>query len=216
MLAQEKVTREWDGMAGEWDDMAGGYRDEFVKLLWEETGFSSPESRSPLVILDFGCATGLLIEVVRKQVTKVVGMDVAPSMIGVLKNKIRSGEWDNVEAYCAIAAHLAKADPEAKAALEALKGKVDIVTASSVLSFVPQEDMEATIQFLGSLLKPETGILCHTDWPKGDKHPDGFTAEKALEMYQKGGLQSKTTREISMKMGGHEMPVFVGVATKKS
>ena len=100
--AQDKVTREWDAMAGEWDDMAAGYRDEFVKLLWKETEYDDPDKRKNLVVLDFGCATGLLTEAVRTQVKQVIGMDVAPSMIQVLKDKIKAGEWDNVEAYCAV------------------------------------------------------------------------------------------------------------------
>ena len=210
--AQDKVTREWDAMAGEWDDMAAGYRDEFLKLLWQETEIPT-EDRSGLVVLDFGCATGLLTEKLQSQVSKVIAMDVAPTMIQVLQDKIRAGDWKNVEAYCAVAAHL---DGETKTKLEQWKGQVDVIAASSVLNFVPAEDLEATMQFLSGLLKPKTGILVHSDWPQGEEHPDGFTEEKALGMYQKGGLSPKTTKTINIKMSGYEMSVVVGVATKST
>ena len=210
--SQDKVTAEWDAMAGEWDDMAGGYRDGFVKLFWEETGYANDESsKQDLVVVDFGCATGLLTEVIRKTVARVVAIDVAPSMIQVLKDKIRAGDWNNVDAFCGVVGQLElnKADDvDLKSVVQELQGKVDIVAASSVLSFIPEEDMETTMKILASLLKPESGVLCHTDWPKGEQYPDGFDEAKAIDVYQKGGLQAKTTKTISMKIGPQEMKVF--------
>ena len=217
MSSQRKVTAEWDAMAGEWDDMAGGYRDWFVKQLWEETGYDSLESRKELVVVDFGCATGLLTEKLQSQVAQVVAIDVAPTMIQCLKDKIRAGGWKNVDVYCAVVGHLDQAAPDVKAALEALTGQVDIIAASSVLNFVPEEDKEATMKVLGDWLKPGTGVLVHTDWPKGDHHPDGFTEESAKSMYQKGALKAKTTKLLSeVKMGPHDGDVFVGVAMKSA
>ena len=219
LQGQDKVTSEWNSMSGEWDDVASGYRDSFVKLLWEETGYTTPESRKDLIVLDFGCATGLLAEAIRKDVKRYIGIDVAEQMLDVLEDKIRAGEWTNVESYCAALAHLDKAkDPDKiKHVLEELKGKVDIIAASSVLSFIPEEDVEATMIVLGSLLKPRTGVLCHSDWPKSEgEHPDGFTEEKAAVMYQKGGLEAKQTQQTTIQMGSRDVPVFVGVANKKA
>jgi len=167
-------------------------------------------------VLDFGCGTGLLTEKVQSQVSNAISIDVAPSMIKVLQEKTKSGGWDNVEAYCVVAAHVGQAAPETKAALEAWKGKVDIVAFSSVLSFVPEGDLKATMKFLCHMLKPGTGMLMHSDWPKGEDQPDGFAKEKALAMHGMGGLQAKTTKTITMKTGGYDMPVFLGVATKTS
>ena len=199
--------------------MAGGYRDWFWMQLWEETGYAN--NKSDLVIVDFGCATGLLTEKLQSQVAKVVAIDVAPTMIQCLKDKIRAGGWTNVEAYCAVVGHVmddksnTKKNADAKSALEALVGKVDIVAASSVMNFVPEEDKEATMSVLGRLLKPGTGLFVHTDWPKGDEWPDGITEEAARDMYQKGSLEAKTTKVLcKVKAGSHEMDVFVGVATK--
>eukprot|EP00797_Seminavis_robusta_P005978 Sro13_g009720.1 Methyltransferase (131) ;mRNA; f:14718-15111 len=127
---QDAVTKEWDAFAGEWDDMAAGYRDAFVELLWQETGYDTPDKQKDLVVLDFGCATGLLTEAIHDKVQKVVAIDVAPSMVKVLQEKIKAAEWTNVDAYCAVAANL-DATPQVKTALEALEGKVDVIAASS-------------------------------------------------------------------------------------
>jgi 2-polyprenyl-3-methyl-5-hydroxy-6-metoxy-1,4-benzoquinol methylase len=214
LSGQEKVTQEWNGMAGEWDDLAAGYRDGFVKLLWEETGYLDPASRKDLVVLDFGCGTSLLSEVIRKHVANVIGVDVSPAMIEVSTDKIKAGGWENVEAHVAVLSSLDKAAPEVKEVLNSLKGKVDIIAASSVLSFIPDEDVEATMKVLGELLKPGTGMLCHSDWPKSEEHPDGFTEENALKMYQQASLEVKTTKVSSIKMSSQEMAIFVGIAVK--
>jgi predicted TPR repeat methyltransferase len=214
LTGQDKVTAEWQSMAGEWDDIAGGYRDCFVKLMWEETGYTDAPSRKDLVVLDFGCATGLLAEAIHKDIQRYIGIDVAGQMLEIFQNKIRAGDWQNVEAHCAALAHLERAEPNVQKVLESLKGKVDIIAASSVLNFIPEEDVETTMNVLSSLLKSGTGILCHSDWPKSEMHPDGFTEEKAKEMYQKSGLQAKFIKQTTVKMGGQKTPVFVGTAVK--
>jgi hypothetical protein len=99
-------------------------------------------------------------------------------------------------------------------ALEALNGKVDIVVASSVLNYIPEEDMEETMIRLGSLLKPGRGRLIHSDWPHGEEHTNGFSEEKSREVYEQGGLQPKKTKTVNMEMGDYDEPVFVGVATR--
>jgi 2-polyprenyl-3-methyl-5-hydroxy-6-metoxy-1,4-benzoquinol methylase len=211
--AQSKVTAEWDVMAGDWDDIARSYRDSFVKLFWEDTGYTTEDQQKELVVVDFGCGTGLLTEVIRKGVKQVVGLDAAPSMVEVLQNKIKAGDWSNVEAYCAVVANL-DPTPSAKATLEVLQGKVDIVVASSVLSFIPEEDMELTMVRLGSLLKPGTGRLIHSDWLLGEDHPNGFSEKKAMEVYKQGGLQATKAKTVTMKLEDYDAPVFVGVAAR--
>jgi SAM-dependent methyltransferase len=111
--AQSKVTAEWDVMAGDWDDIARSYRDSFVKFFWEETGCTTKDQQKDLVVVDFGCGTGLLTDFIRKRVQQVVGLDAAPGMICVLQDKIKAGEWSNVKAYCVVAANL-DASPAAK------------------------------------------------------------------------------------------------------
>jgi hypothetical protein len=67
---------------------------------------------------------------------------------------------------------------------------------------------------LASFLKPG-GLFCHSDWPKSDDNPNGFTEEKALTMYGMGGLQKKSSIATSFDLGGGQKRlVFIGVAIK--
>jgi SAM-dependent methyltransferase len=217
---QEKVTAEWEAMAGEWDDMASGYANGFYKLLWQTTGLDPSDSNgtTPAIgtVLDFGCGTGILADKLRLVSKKVVALDASPAMIAILQEKIKSMEWENVDAAVAV---LATADDDTKAAttrrtLEGLEGTVDLIVASSVMSFVPEADLEATMRGLGRLLKPG-GLFCHSDWPKSqEQFPDGFDEAKAENMYAMGGLSAKTLKIMPLDTGGEKMEVFIGVAEK--
>lgn len=195
------------------DDLACGYRDEFVKALWEKTGLA-PEGKDSLVVLDFGCGTGLLTEELQKRAAQVICVDAAPLMVEQVEEKIRAREWKNVKAYTAVLARVKQSPPSVKQDLEAWSDKVDLVVASSVFSFIPQQDLPGTMKKLGELLKSNGGVLCHSDWPKSDEHPGGMTEESALKIYEMAGLEKKSTTVISMNMMGGECPVFVGVGVK--
>jgi hypothetical protein len=69
------------------------------------------------------------------------------------------------------------ASEDVRADLDALQGKVDLVAASSEIDFVPSSDLPATTKVAGDLLK-SGGLCCHSDWPKSDESPEGFTEEK--------------------------------------
>jgi len=209
--AQEKVTAEWDGMAGEWDDMASGYAKGFYKLLWEATGLD-PDNNHLGTVVDFGCGTGILSDKLRMVSSKVVALDASAQMIAVLKDKIRSMEWENVDAAAVVVANMT--DETTKEMIDGLQGTVDLIVASSVMSFVPEEDLEATMQTLGRMLKPG-GLFCYSDWPKSEtKHSDGMDEAKAERMHSMGGLTTKMTKIAAMDMGGESFEVFVGVAEK--
>lgn len=218
LTAQEKITLEWNGMAGEWDDLAAGYASGFYDKLFSApaaTGLD-PANMSHMTVLDFGCGSGLLTAKLRTICHKVVAIDASPAMIQVLQEKVRGGEWENVHAITAVLGDLG--DERVREQVESLYGTVDLVVASSVMTFVPDEDTEATMKVLGQVLKPG-GIFCHSDWPKSEaKHPDAMSEEKAVNMYGLGGLQRESTEITPMDMGGGpEQPhVFFGVARKAS
>jgi len=193
-------------------DMAAGYARGFYKILWEATGLDPNENKLGTVV-DFGCGTGLLTDKLRSVCSRVVALDVSTMMIRVLKDKIKSSEWHNVDvAAVVLAAPIT--DETTRRMIDDLEGTVDLIVASSVMTFVPEEDLEATMVALGRMLKPG-GLFCHSDWPKSkDKHPDGMDTEKAESMYVKGGLTAKSTKILSMDAGGEPMEVFVGVAEK--
>jgi 2-polyprenyl-3-methyl-5-hydroxy-6-metoxy-1,4-benzoquinol methylase len=211
--AQQKVTAEWNGMAGEWDDLAGGYAVGFYKKLWETTGLDPSETK--LTVVDFGCGTGILTSKLRNVCSNVVAIDASPKMIEALKDKIRDGEWANVQAITSVLGDLSSANENVRQHVEGLYGTVDLIVASSVMTFIPEEDMEATMKVIGRLLKPN-GIFCHSDWPKSEAtHPDAMSDEKSVKMYSMGGLEAESTQIIKMDMSGPDQPeVFFGVAKK--
>ena len=215
LTPQERVTNEWDQMAGEWDDLAAGYAAGFEKLLWAKLD-AKEEAIDGWSVLDFGCGTGLLSDRLRQKVKKVVAMDVSSKMIDVLDEKIQSQEWDNTQTIHCVLAELTKASPAVRESVQALYGTMDLIVASSVLSFVPPKDVPATLELLGKFLKPG-GRLVHSDWPKSEaKHPDAFDTEKALAMYAHASLKAVSTEILPLNAGGGgPMEVFFGVAQKE-
>lgn len=210
--AQKRVSNEWDAMAGEWDDLATAYRDSFFNLLSKEV--LGGKSHQDYVVLDFGCGTGLLAESLHNIVKQLICIDAAPMMVQQLEYKIQAASWDNVEAHCVVLAELDQAPKEVQKVFEELKGKVDLIVASSVLSFIPEEDYAKTMKVLGDLLKPN-GILFHSDWPKSESHPNGFDDGRVSETFALAGLKSKSdTTVVPFSMGKDFANVLVGVAVK--
>ena len=216
LTPQERVTNEWDTMAGEWDDLAGGYAAGFEKLLWSKLD-EKDEVIQGWKVLDFGCGTGLLSDRLRCKVRSIVAMDVSSKMIDVLDEKIMSQEWTNTQSIQCVLAELSKSTPEIRNSVESHYGTVDLIVASSVLSFIPPKDVAATMQVLGKFLRPG-GRLVHSDWPKSEaKHPDAMDTEKALDMYAQAGLTAVSTEILPLHAGGggSTMEVFFGMAQKE-
>ena len=225
LTAQAKVTREWDEMAGEWDDLAAGYARGLYSLLWETVGIDPVLlSVSTTRVIDFGCGTGLLTEKLRTVCAQVLAIDASTRMMQVVKEKIRSSEWENVQAVTAVLGQPEDGDAtnttDAAATRQILsdwRGTADLVVASSVMSFIPESDMEATMQAIARLLKPG-GIFCHSDWPASEaKLPnESMWEDKAMQMYAMGQLKVQSIQIVTMNVGGGEaVEVFVGVACKE-
>lgn len=213
--AQQSVNDEWNAMAGEWDDVASDYRDALLPILWRQTNLK-PED--PRVVLDFGCGTGLWTEAMRNTSslsTQFVCIDAAPSMVRVLREKIKAGGWENVTAYnVALASYKDSATSEdVISGIESLKGSIDLVVASSVMRFIPPDDLPATMKTIGELLRLG-GIFFHSDWPKSDEDVDGFTEQTAEEMYSMGSLVKSSSLLTNMKLGGIQGGQYLGVAVK--
>lgn len=219
MKTQEEVNAEWNLMAGEWDNVASEYRDQFYKILWEETGIDIADAstilkeQQPFTILDFGCGTGLLVENLVENIptVNVICVDAAEEMILRVQEKIQARGWNNVQAVCIILSRSETFDAATKEILNSLKGKVDLIIASSVMSFVPEADVNKTMEVLSAFLKPG-GLFIHSDWPCTDISPEGFTEEKAKALYKAGKLKLKSTAIRKVQMQGEDAKIFVGVA----
>jgi len=212
-------------MAGEWDDLASGYARGFydlalgrlgrLELLDRDRGGSEGGPLAGKRVLDFGCGTGLLTSLLRRRggCQDVVAVDVSPKMIEVLDDKIRGGDWKDVRTYCLSLADLEEDEgvDDSKAAIKSellgMYGTFDVVFASSVLTFIPEEDIAKTMSALGKMLKPggsgNAGVLVHSDWPKSEaKRPDAMTAESAERMYEMAGLRAISSEVVPMDTTG--------------
>ena len=108
------------------------------------------------------------------------------------------------------------------------EGTADLIVASSVMSYIPSDDLEATMAVLVRLLKPG-GIFCHSDWPEEEvsppleqqqqqRQPHGpcMSHEQAAQMYALAGwLEAESIRTVPMDIGGGKSAnVLIGIARK--
>lgn len=186
---QEKVTAEWNAMAGEWDDVALGYAQGLYDLLVRE----NENIHQAKCIVDFGCGTGLLTEQILMRRKKswsqpppsdhdvdhhelrILAIDPSTEMMDLLQDKILSRDWTTiVHPVCVALGQLDHDDDDDDAKNEATThqqvllekwyGHVDLIVASNVLNYIPEKDLLATLQQLNRLLAPG-GCLVHSDWP---------------------------------------------------
>ena len=154
------------------------------------------EKKRP-VVCDFGCGPGLLVERLQPRCGRVVGLDVAKSMVDVVEGKRRARGWSNVEARCV---DVARCDVEELRAL----GPFDLVVSVTVLTFVARTGAAAAaVDALRRCMAPG-GLFVHFDWPDGDC---GSRAG-ANRLYAAAGLEPVHAGHATIDGGG----VFVGVA----
>ena len=191
------MNESWDDYAEGWDGNEDviSYSDKAFNTLCEVV---NPEG---LLILDFGCGTGLLTERMATTADRIVAVDPSEKMISVLENK----QLSNVETLIAVLSE------ETIKTHDLFKSKYDLIVASSVCSFLP--DYEGTLRLLKSLLKPN-GIFVQWDWLKSSEDNDsGFNEEKIESAYQQAGLEkSSVTEAFSIESEDGSMSVIMGVA----
>jgi len=187
-----------------WDDYAEGWDSNEDVILYSDKAFRSlREVVNPdgLLILDFGCGTGLLTERMAITADRVVAVDPSEKMISVLQHK----QLSNVEALVAILSE------ETIKTHEIFRSKYDLIVASSVCSFLP--DYEGTLGLLKTLLKPN-GVFVQWDWLKSEEDNDsGFNEERIDSAYHHAGLEKLSiTEAFSIESKEGSMKVIMGVA----
>ena len=194
--AQQTVTAEWNAMAAGWESSDVRATNEESLALLEHVLRDLDRPLQPMRVLDFGCGTGVLVELLQPRCESVLGLDAAPMMVAHLQDKIARRGWPNVEACCAV---LGSDDHPPPAGL---RDCVDLIVASTVLQWIPS--VERTLAALCTLLKPE-GLLVHFEWPSPRKnYRAGFNEASARALYQAAGLEA-----VSMQ---HRGSFFIGVA----
>jgi len=195
----EESPMDWNDHAAYWDEFesARDYARQAFQLLTERVNLGG------LRILDFGCGTGLLTDLMAPQAREIVGLDYAEKMIDVLARK----HHPNVVPL------VGELSAETIAQNSALHQPFDVVVASSVCAFLPKYG--AVVGLLHSLLKPN-GIFVQWDWRATEAAPDfGFTPETIRQTHVQNGFQVESV-EVVFKMTSEmgEMEVLMGVGKK--
>ena len=188
---------EWDEYANQWDGdkRVIHYSQQAYQSLTQAINCDG------LTILDFGCGTGRLTELLHPHAKRIVAIDSSAKMIGVLAAK-----------------NLPKAEPLAidlnSSNSQPMHNTFDLIVASSVCAFLP--DYQASLALFMQLLKPQ-GYFVQWDWLKeaGESTP-GFTAEEIQAAFDNCSFETINLQQaFTMQQGEDEAPVIMGIAQKR-
>lgn len=189
-------------MKNEWDDYAQDWDTDTTVQLYAKNAFkqlSNITNIDGLTVLDFGCGTGSLTELLSPKANQIVALDGSAEMIKHLDKKALG----NVST---LAAFLTSDN------IDTLNGPFDLIVASSVCSFLPE--YPHTLGLLKTLLKPN-GWFVQWDWLASTEHPDtGFTLAQVQSAFKYAGFQGvelSTPFEMSSSKG--TMQVLMASAT---
>ncbi len=163
-----------------WNEHAE-YWDEYPNAkFYSKKAFSLIATRvslKNLSVLDYGCGTGLLTEIISKKAKNVAAIDSSPKMIDILKNK----KLNNVTSI------VGELSPITIGQNSIFNNKFDIIVASSVCAFIP--NFIETLSIIKSLLKLN-GYFFQLDWHKNQTNPSlGFTESTIRKSYESIGLK---------------------------
>lgn len=182
--AQAAVFVDWDNYADTWESTPGVK--DFAQYCFQD--LTTRFNLQSLRVLDFGCGTGLLTELLSLAGAEVVAVDSSERMIEILRAK----QLPKVQS---LVSELNAADIFNKVELQK---PFDLIVASSVLAFVP-EQVEKLKQ-LGALLHTD-GQITQWDWLKVNDQADfGFQPNELHKLYQEAGFsQVKVTESFTVK-----------------
>jgi len=190
------LSNEWDEYAENWDvDPAV---EEYATNAFSE--LLNNININDLTVLDFGCGTGALTQLMSPTVKNIVAIDPSSEMIKHLDKKA----LNNVSS---ISDYLSK---ELVQNLPELENKFDLIVASSVCGFLP--DYEATLSLLKSLIK-EGGMFVQWDWLSNDDSSDMGLSEKRVKQafVANGFVNTKVNSPFIMSSSKGNMPVLMAI-----
>jgi len=193
------LSNEWDEYAENWD--VDPTVEEYAKNAFSE--LLKNININGLTVLDFGCGTGALTQLMSPTVKSIVAIDPSSEMIKHLDKKA----LHNVSS---ISDYLSK---ELVQNLPELENKFDLIVASSVCGFLP--DYEATLSLLKSLIK-EDGVFVQWDWLSNDDSSDMGLSEKRVKQafVANGFVNTKVNSPFIMRSSKGNMPVLMAVGKK--
>lgn len=190
------LSNEWDKYAENWD--VDPSVEQYAKNAFSELLDSI--NINGLTVLDFGCGTGALTQLMSPSVESIVAIDPSSEMIKLLDKKA----LNNVTSICDyLSSELVQNFPE-------LENKFDLIVASSVCGFLP--DYEMTLSLLKSLLKKD-GLFVQWDWlSEDDSSGMGLSEKRVKQAFLASGFVSiKVNSPFIMNSSKGNMPVLMAI-----
>ena len=190
-------------MSNEWDEYAGGWDVDKSVLEYADNAYYQLIENCNLegmTVLDFGCGTGSLTQLISPTAQSIVAIDSSPEMIKYLEMK----KLNNV---MSISDYLSK---ELILERPEFNSKFDLIVASYVCSFLP--DYEETLGLLKSLLK-EGGIFMQWDWLSNDDSSGmGLSEKRVKKAFESNRFtNTKITSPFIMNSSKGNMPVLMAI-----
>ncbi|TOO28693.1 SAM-dependent methyltransferase [Vibrio parahaemolyticus] len=191
------MAQDWDGLAKNWESNPA--TEQFAQSVFAQ--LQQLTQLDGIKVLDFGCGTGQLSQLLSPIVKDIVALDASEAMIEELDKK----ELLNVEPVVdALSRGLVAQHP-------AFRGQFDLVVASSVLAFV--DDVESSLDIAHSLLN-EGGYFVHFDWV-AESEQDGFTLSRSENALSNAGFVDVEVKKVfDITSDGQTMSVLMGVGRR--
>ncbi|EIJ6614032.1 class I SAM-dependent methyltransferase [Vibrio parahaemolyticus] len=191
------MAQDWDGLAKNWESNPA--TEQFAQSVFAQ--LQQLTQLDGIKVLDFGCGTGQLSQLLSPIVKDIVALDASEAMIEELDKK----ELLNVEPVVdALSRGLVAQHP-------AFRGQFDLVVASSVLAFV--DDVESSLDIAHSLLN-EGGYFVHFDWV-AESEQDGFTLSRSENALSNAGFFDVEAKKVfDITSDGQIMSVLMGVGRR--
>ncbi|HCH1048063.1 TPA: class I SAM-dependent methyltransferase [Vibrio parahaemolyticus] len=191
------MAQDWDGLAKNWESNPA--TEQFAQSVFAQ--LQQLTQLDGIKVLDFGCGTGQLSQLLSPIVKDIVALDASEAMIEELDKK----ELLNVEPVVdALSRGLVAQHP-------AFRGQFDLVVASSVLAFV--DDVESSLDIAHSLLN-EGGYFVHFDWV-AESEQDGFTLSRSENALSNAGFFDVEAKKVfDITSDGQTMSVLMGAGRR--
>lgn len=190
------MSNEWDEYAENWD--VDPEVEEYSKKAFSE--LLKNINIDDLDVLDFGCGTGALAQLMSPKVKSIVAIDPSTEMIKHLNKK-------SLTNVLSISDYLSK---ELIQNLPEFENKFDLIVASSVCGFLP--DYEATLSLLKSLLK-KGGAYVQWDWLSNDDSSGMGLSQRRVDQafVANGFVNTRVTSPFIMTSSKGNMPVLMAI-----
>lgn len=193
-----RMSSQWDECAATWEE--NGTTADFAKACFQQ--LRQTTKLSGKIVLDFGCGTGQLSQLMANKAKQIVALDSSEAMIEELEKK----RLLNVEPVVdSLTRGLVAQHP-------AFRPQFDVVVASSVCGFIT--NLQETINLIYTLLD-EYGVFIHWDWLAQEGGDQGLSASLVQQTLESAGFSEvmvSTPFSIQTEFG--EQAVLMGVARK--